>query len=104
MKHFKLIALVGLVTVFCISGIAFAQGGQGLGCQQRFDEMDANHDGKLAKDEFMASPHYRVDAEQRFKTMDVNGRGYLTKDEFCSGKGKGMGRGMGQGQGQGKNQ
>jgi hypothetical protein len=111
MKHFKLVVLVGLVTVFCIAGIAFAQaGGQGkggpgaapmMGCQQRFDAMDTNKDGQVNKVEFLAAPHQRDNPEQMFKAMDVNGRGYLTKDEFCSGKGMGMGEGMGGGMGQG---
>jgi hypothetical protein len=111
MKHFKLVMPVGLVTLFFIAGIAFAQGGgqgkggQGgapmMGCQQRFDTMDTNKDGKVSKEEFLAAPHQRENPEQIFKEMDTNGHGYLTKDEFCSGKGMGMGRGMGQGMGQG---
>jgi hypothetical protein len=110
MKHFKLIVLVGLATVFSIAGIAFAQGGgqgkggQGaapmMGCQQRFDAMDTNKDGQVSKDEFLAAPHQRENPEQMFKAMDVKGRGYLTKDEFCSGTG--MGQGMGTGMGMGK--
>ncbi len=112
MKRFKLVVLEGLVTVFFIAGMAFAQsqGGQGaprMGCQERFDALDTNHDGKLTLEEFMAAPHHRGKAEQRFKAMDVNGHGYITKEEFCAGKGMGrggMGRGMGQGQGTGTNQ
>ena len=114
MKHFKLVVLVGLVTVFFIAGMAFAQGGgqgkggQGaapmMGCQQRFDSLDTNKDGQVTKEEFMAAPHQRGNPEQMFKAMDVNGRGYLTKDEFCSGKGMGMGKGMGQGMGKGMGQ
>jgi hypothetical protein len=118
MKHFKLVVLVGLVTVFFMAGTAFAQGGgqgkggQGaapmMGCQQRFDAMDTNKDGQVSKDEFLAAPHQRDNPEQMFTAMDVHKRGYLTKDEFCSDKGmgmhKGMGRGMGQGQGTGRNQ
>jgi hypothetical protein len=104
MRHLKLVSWVGLVMVFFFSGLASAQGkgGQGaprLGCQERFDALDTNKDGQLTKDEFLAAPHHRGNAEQMFQTMDVNGRGYLTKDEFCSGKG--MGRGMGGGKGQG---
>jgi hypothetical protein len=107
MKHFKLVVLVGLVTVFFIVGIAFAQGGgQGppmMGCQQRLDSMDTNKDGKVSKEEFMA--HF----EKMFISTDVDGDGFLTKDELCSGKGMGMGQGMGkgmmgQGQGTGKPQ
>lgn len=112
MKHFNLVVLVGLVTVFFISGIVFAQGGgqgkggQGaapmMGCQQRFDSLDTNKDGQVTKEEFMAASHQRGNPEQMFKTMDVNGDASLTKDEFCSGKG--MGKGMGKGQGKGANQ
>ena len=111
MKHFKLVVLPALVTVFFMAGIAFAQGGgqgkggQGaapmMGCQQRFDAMDTNKDGKVSKDEFLAAPHQRDNPEQMFTAMDVQKRGYLTKDEFCSGKGMGMGEGMGRGMGQG---
>jgi hypothetical protein len=112
MKHFKLVVLVGLVTVFLVAGMAFAQwqGGQGaprMSCQERFDVLNNNHDGKLTKEEFMAAPHHRGNPEEMFKAMDVNGHGYITKDEFCSGSGRGtggMGRGMGQGQGTGTNQ
>ncbi len=109
MKLFKLVVPVGLVTVFFLAGIAFAQGGgQGvapmMGCQQRFDAMDTNKDGQVSKDEFLATPHQRDNPEERFKARDVNGRGYLTKDEFCSGKGMGMGKGMGQGMGKGMGQ
>jgi hypothetical protein len=118
MKHFKLVVLVGLVTVFSIAGIAFAQGvgqgtgGQGaaaptMGCQQRFDAMDADKDGKVTKDEFMKAPHGKGYPEQMFDGMDVKGQGYLTKDDFCSGKGMGMGgmgKGMGQGMGKGMGQ
>lgn len=109
MKHLNLVVLVGLVTVFFVAGMAFAQGGgqgkggQGaapmMGCQQRFDSLDTNKDGTVTKEEFLAVPHHRGNAEQMFKTMDVNADGSLTKDEFCSGKGMGMGRGMGQGKG-----
>jgi hypothetical protein len=124
MKHFKLVVLVGLVTVFFIAGMAFAQGqggqgkgGQGApmtGCQQQFDLIDTNHDGKISKEEFM------VHAEGMFKSMDTNGDGVLTKDELtcckgmgggCAGcpgcpgggcKGKGTGQGMGYRHGQTK--
>lgn len=123
MKHFRLVVLVGLVTVFFVTGVAFAQGqggqgqsGQGapmMGCQQRFDALDTNHDGKVTKEEFMAVPHHRDNAEQMFNAMDANKQGYLTKDQFCSdkgmgrggmGKGMGMGRGMGRGMGPGMGQ
>ena len=103
MRRLRLVVLVGLVALFFIAGVAFAQGkgGQGAprsGCQDRFDSLDTNKDGQVSKEEFLVAPHQRGNAEQMFKTMDVNGRGYITKDQFCSGKG------MGQGQGKGANQ
>ena len=114
MKHFKPVVLVGLVTVFFITGIAFAQGGAHgncgecdvpmIGCQQWFDAMDTNKDGQAGKDEFLAAPHEKGNPEQMFQAMDVKGRGYLTKDEFCSGKGMEMIKRMTQGQGTGTNQ
>jgi hypothetical protein len=116
MKQLKLVLLVGWVTVFFITGMAFAQGGgqgkgaQGApmtGCQQRFDSMDTDKDGKVTKDEFMKAPHGKGNPEQMFKSMDVKGQGYLSKDDFCSGKGMGrggMGKGMGQGMGKGMGQ
>lgn len=111
MKHVKLVVMVGLVMVFFVAGLAFAQGGgqgkgaQGtpkLGCQDRFDSLDTSKDGQVTKEEFMAAPHYRGDAEQRFKAMDANGDGTLTKDEFCANKGRGPGKGQGAGYGRGQ--
>ncbi len=100
MNQSGIFALVGLVTVFFILSMAFAQGQSGqssprMGCQQRFDSMDTNHDGKLTKEEFMAAPHHRGNAEQMFNAMDVNEQGFLTKDQFCAGKGRGRVQGQG---------
>jgi hypothetical protein len=96
MNRFRVAVLVGLVTVLSITGMAFAQSGvQGKGGQQgtapimggqlRFDSIDANHDGKISKEEFLAH------AEEMFKSMDANGDGVLLKDELtcCKGTGKG---------------
>jgi hypothetical protein len=110
MKHFKPVVLAVSVTAFLIGGMASAQwqGGQGapkMSCQERFDALDTNHDGKLTKEEFMAAPHHRGNPEEMFKAMDVNGHGYITKEEFCSGRGRGRhGMGGGAGQGAGTNQ
>lgn len=110
MRQFKLMFLMGVAAVFFLTGWALAQGkpAQGgqtspmMGCQERLNGMDTNHDGTVTKEEFMAVPHHRDNAEQMFKAMDVNGDGALTKDEFCAGKG--MGQGMGKGMGKGVNQ
>lgn len=106
MKHWRLVVTVGLATVFFATCTAFAQGsGQGkgsqssprLGCQERFNAMDTDKDGKVTKEEFLATSHQGCDPEQMFKSMDVNGHGYITKDEFCASKGKGKGKGRGTG-------
>lgn len=115
MKPFKLI-LTGFVMLFFLAAVVPApaqsglgndgQGGPRLRCQERFDTLDANHDGKLTKEEFMAAPHRRCDPEQAFNAMDPNGHGFVTKEEFCAVKRMGGGcPGMGQqGRGAGQSQ
>ena len=104
MKHFRRAVLIGSVAVFFLGGMALAQGGgQGkgrpgapmAGCQQRFDSIDTNHDGKISQEEF------EVHAEEMFKSMDANGDGALVKDELtcCKGMGGCMGKGVGLGMG-----
>jgi len=83
---FKLVLMVGLVTVFLIAGAAFAQCQVGqcsprMSCRERFDALDTNHDGKLTLEEFMAAPHRRGNPEEMFKAMDVSGRG---KNSSCT--------------------
>jgi Ca2+-binding EF-hand superfamily protein len=45
-----------------------------------YDEIDANHDGKITLDEFKAAQE-KI-AQGRFKKIDQNGDGQLTKDEL----------------------
>jgi Ca2+-binding EF-hand superfamily protein len=99
-----MVALVISVSVLLIGSTVFAQwqgghGAQRMSCQERFDALDSNHDGKLTKEEFMAVPHHRRNPEEMFRAMDVDGHGYVTKDEFCSGRGRGR-HGMGTGEDQ----
>jgi heme A synthase len=100
MKHLKLVILVISVFCFMSGGMVFSQylgsqSGSRMSCQDRFDALDANHDGKLTLEEFMATAHHRRNPEERFKALDVNNHGYLTKEEFCSGRGgHGTGGGM----------
>ena len=51
MKRFMLVVLVGLLSIFFVAGMVFAQwqgghGGARMGCEERFDALDTNHDGK----------------------------------------------------------
>jgi Ca2+-binding EF-hand superfamily protein len=56
----------------------------GMRCVQHFDAFDADHNGKLTKDEFAAWPHVRGDAETLFVERDRDHDGVITLDEFCS--------------------
>jgi len=106
MKRRKSMGMVFIVLLMAeLAGSAWAadqsQSGQpgrstpGMMCQQRFDTMDADHNGVITKAEFMTSPHPGGRGEEVFKSRDTNGDGGLTKDEFCAGRG--MGGGMGKG-------
>lgn len=54
-----------------------------------FAKLDKNGDGKISKEEFMASPAATKDAakaEESFKKRDKNGDGSLSKEEFAPAK------------------
>ena len=48
----------------------------------RFEERDANHDGKISFDEFMTSASDKVTAKERFWKYDTDKDDSLTRDEF----------------------
>ena len=53
--------------------------------EEVFKKVDANADGSVSKDEFMAAPFAKKDAamaEKRFTTQDKDKDGKLTKEEF----------------------
>lgn len=94
------LALLIALTVLW-TGLAAAQSTQPqsdqrpmMRCSERFDQLDTNHDGMVSKDEFMAVPHRRGNAEKNFANRDGNKDGTLTREEFCSGAGPGA-RGRG---------
>jgi iduronate 2-sulfatase len=49
-----------------------------------FDRKDANHDGKLTREEFLANQPDPDEAPKRFTRFDQNQNGILSRDEFIS--------------------
>jgi Ca2+-binding EF-hand superfamily protein len=70
-------------------------------CLANFDAFDANGDGRVSRDEFIARPHVMPDPDAIFRARDVNGDENLAMSEFCArfrhglaDAGPGRGRGM----------
>ena len=74
----KLIAGIFLLS---FSATAAVQAGE---VSPKFAAVDADKDGKLSKDEIVASAKKKADkkAEELFKKLDTNGDASLTKDEL----------------------
>ena len=60
--------------------------------KQHFAEMDANHDGRISRDEMRSAMDRRAAEMQKkraamldahFKKMDANGDGYISADEMA---------------------
>lgn len=69
--------------------------------ESRFDNIDANKDGKISYDEYLGS--YEKSIKKSFEKRDRNSDGILTMDEFmCTKKGFGMGEQPTPFQGKGK--
>ena len=47
-----------------------------------FERKDANHDGQLTREEFLANQPDPAEAPKRFDRFDVNKDGVLGRDEF----------------------
>jgi hypothetical protein len=55
--------------------------------EAQFKKLDTNGDGKVSKEEFLASKHAQKDpakAEAQFKKLDKDGDGFLTLEEFST--------------------
>ena len=57
----------------------------------RPEEFDANHDGAVTLDEFLAA--WNKTAKDQFARLDANGDGVLSKEELAKGRGPGPGGG-----------
>jgi hypothetical protein len=64
-----------------------------LRCQERFNRLDSNSDGKVTFEEFGTIEHPRGTPEEIFSSRDLNGDGFLTEEEFCESRGMGQGTG-----------
>lgn len=51
-----------------------------------FKRLDANSDGKVTKEEFLAAAQKQ--AEARFAKLDVQNKGFLTKEDFMAAREK----------------
>lgn len=86
MRHLRQSLCATLLLGLCASGLTHAAGAtepdgsrrammqQRL--QQYFQQMDANGDGKISHDEYMAN------AERQFQRLDANHDGVITQDEL----------------------
>jgi Ca2+-binding EF-hand superfamily protein len=65
--------------------------------EEFFKKLDANGDGSVSKDEYLASPRAKQDpakAGENFAKMDKDNDGKLTKEEFAAmAKARGNGKG-----------
>ena len=84
-------ALCFLTAVALVIGISMAAQAQDDAAsapkgEKGFTMLDANGDGKVTKEEFLAASQKR--AEARFAKLDKDNKGYLTKDDFTAARDK----------------
>ncbi|WP_239520754.1 calcium-binding protein [Pseudooceanicola aestuarii] len=79
----KRIIFLGTLTAMALTGAAGAmahpRGGDRMGPEARFEQMDTNGDGKVTQDEI------RARAADRFAKADADGDGFLSADEMVAG-------------------
>jgi hypothetical protein len=78
MKHKTLMtALIGgVLTLTAFAPVIIHAGGMCV--EMKYNEMDANKDGKMSKQEFMTG------AQQMFSSMDKDESGFVTHTEFLT--------------------
>lgn len=79
MKRMAAFAL-SLTLVLGLAGMALAQDDAAPKGAKGFKTLDANGDGKVTKEEFLAAAQKR--AEARWAKLDSSGKGYITQEEF----------------------
>ncbi|MFZ5428531.1 MAG: EF-hand domain-containing protein [Thermodesulfobacteriota bacterium] len=81
------VTIAALALVLGLSGAALAQDdAPPAKGDKAFKMLDANGDGKVTKEEFLAASQKR--AEARYAKLDPEGKGYLTKDDFAQAREK----------------
>lgn len=80
--------LFALILSLGLSGFALAQDDSSPAPkgEKAFKMYDANGDGKITKEEYVAAAQKR--AEARFAKLDKDNKGYLTKDDFMAAREK----------------
>jgi len=75
MNKYTRLMLAALIPAAWLAPAAWAGGGHGHGGMAMMHRADANGDGKVTRNEFLAAAKQR--AERMFNHMDVNGDGVL---------------------------
>jgi len=78
--------IAALALALGLSGAALAQDAAPAKGEKAFKMLDANGDGKVTKEEFLAASQKR--AEARYAKLDPAGKGYLTKEDFAQAREK----------------
>ena len=85
-----------MIVSLWLSGGAFAQNKPGSEPEKKAHEefqtllkqADKNKDGKLSKDEYLATcKDDKKTCEDKFKAIDENGDGYITEEEYVKSMG-----------------
>jgi Ca2+-binding EF-hand superfamily protein len=88
-----LTALCALVLSLGLASMALAQAPADTPAEKGekgFKRLDANGDGKVTKEEFLAAAQKQ--AEARFAKLDAQNKGYLTKEDFMAAREKAQAR------------
>ena len=58
--------------------------GPGMACEEHFERFDANSDGNVTEQEFIALPHPHAEPHSVFSVRDQDHDGQISKAEFCA--------------------